>query len=89
MRGFGVVCTHTVAYKGIAIACKRNTLTLGSKRKNHCSSQLDACHHKEDCHHEDGCHSAEEELADGFEVYHLQPVFGSTRSEPSLCQANG
>ena len=29
MRGFGVVFTVPVAYKGIAIACKRNTLTLG------------------------------------------------------------
>ena len=24
-----------------------------------------------------------EELADGFELHHIQPVFGSTRSDPS------
>ena len=77
-----------VAYKGIAIACKRNTLTLRWKKKYR-SHQLDVCDHEEDCHHEDGCHPEEEELADGFELYHLQPVFGSTRSEPSSCQANG
>ena len=45
------------------------------------------CDHEEDCHHEDGCHPEEEELADGFELY--QPVFVSTRSDPSSCQANG
>ena len=27
MRGLSVVFTHSVAYKGIAIACKRSTLT--------------------------------------------------------------
>ena len=46
-------------------------------------------HHEEDCHHEDRCHPEEEELVDGFELYHLQHVFGSTRSEPSSCQADG
>ena len=88
MRGFGVVFTHTVACKGIAIACKRNTLTLGLQEK-YCSPHLEVSDHEEDCHHEDGCHPEDEELADGFELYHLQPVFGSTRSEPSSCQANG
>ena len=34
-------------------------------------------------------HSEENELCDGFVPYHRQPVFGSTRSEPSSCQANG
>ena len=33
MRGFAVVFTPPVAYKGIAIACKRNTLTLALKEK--------------------------------------------------------
>ena len=33
MRGFGVVFTPPVAYKGIAIACTPNTLTLGLTRK--------------------------------------------------------
>ena len=75
MREFGVVFTPPVAAKGIAIVCERNT--------------FDVCDHEEDCHHGDGCHPDEEELADGFELYHLQPVFGSTRSEPSSCQANG
>ena len=89
MRGFGVVFYIPVAYKGIAIACERNTLTLGLKEKDHCSSQLYACHHEEDCHHEDGCHPEEEELADGFEVYHIQLVFGSTPSDLSSRQANG
>ena len=77
MRGFGVVFTPPVAHKGTTIACKRN------------SPYLDACHHEEDCHHDDSYHPEEEYLADGFELYHLQPVFGSTRSEPSSCQANG
>ena len=68
MRGFGVV---SVAYKGISIACKRNTLTLGLKEKNHCSSQLDACHHvSDDCHHE------EDELDEAAEGYHFHPVSG-------------
>ena len=40
--GFGVVFTPPVAHKGIAIACKRNTLTMGLQ-ENHFSSQLDAC----------------------------------------------
>ena len=66
MRGFGVVFTPPVAYKGIAIACKRNTLTL-RKKKNYRSHHLDVCDHEEDCHHEDGCHPEEDELADGFE----------------------
>ena len=34
VRRFGVVFTHSVAYNGSAIACKRNTLTLGSKEKS-------------------------------------------------------
>ena len=55
MRGFGGVFTPPVAYEGIAMACKRNSLTLGLKETNHSSSQLDACHHEEDCHHEEGC----------------------------------
>ena len=33
MRGFGVVFTPPVSHKGIAIACKRNTLTLGLQEK--------------------------------------------------------
>ena len=34
MRGvFGVMFTQPVAYKGFVIACKRNTLTLGLKKK--------------------------------------------------------
>ena len=68
MRGFGVVFTPPIAYRGIVIA-KRNTLTLGSKNKSDCSSQLHACHQlSDDCHHD-------EELADGLKVYHLQPKF--------------
>ena len=62
MRGFGVVFTPPVAYKGIASACRRNTLTMGLKEKRYRSLYHDACHH-EDC-----CHPEEEELADGFEV---------------------
>ena len=36
-----------------------------------------------------GADLEEEELADGFEMYHFQPVFGLTRSEPSSYKANG
>ena len=84
MRGLSVVFTHSVAYKGIEIACIRNPLTLKKYRSHH----LDVCDQEEDCHQEDACHP-EEELADGFVSYHRQPVFGSTRTEPSSCQANG
>ena len=31
VRGIGVVFTLPIAYKGIAIACKRNTLQLGKQ----------------------------------------------------------
>ena len=51
MRGFDVVFTPPVAYKGIAIACKRNTLTLGLQEKLS-FTQLDVCDREEDCHHE-------------------------------------
>ena len=86
MRGLSVVFTLALAYQGIAIACERNTLFFSKKYH---SPHLDVCDHEEDCHHEDGCHSEEEELGDGFVSYHLQPVFGSTRSKPSSCQAKG
>ena len=82
MHGFGLVFPPPVAHKRIAIACKRNSLALGLEEKYR-SPQLDVCDHEEDCH------SEEEELADGFELYHLQPVSWSTRSEPSSCQAHG
>ena len=64
---------------------------LGSeiKRKHFRSPHLDVCDNEEDCHPEGGCQPEEEELADGFELYHLESVFQSTRSEPSSCQANG
>ena len=48
-----------VACKGIAIACKRNTLQVGLENINknekvRFSSQLDACHHlSDDCHHDE------------------------------------
>ena len=44
MRGFDELLTPPVAYKRIAITSERNTLTLGSKKKKLCSSQLHACH---------------------------------------------
>ena len=69
MRGFGVVFTPPVAYKGIAIACKGNTLTLGKRRKNHCSSQFHACHHFSDDFHHD-----EDELDEAAEGYPLHRV---------------
>ena len=83
MRRFGVVFTHTVAYKGISIACKRNTLTLGLEEEK--SLFVPTC-----------ClllprrrwpHRRRTELSDGFEVYHLQPIFWSALSDPSSCQA--
>ena len=70
MRGFGVVFTPPVAQKGIAIACKRNTSTLGlnftkkEKLEEHLDSEIKrniivhsilmSVTMKEDCHHEDG-----------------------------------
>ena len=66
MRGFGVVSTPPVADKEIAITCKRNTLTLGLKKKNIVHPNLKPATMKM-----------------------VQPVVGSTRSEPSSCQANG
>ena len=47
MRGFGVVCKHHVAHKGIATACMRNTSTLGSKKIHHDEEslvRLQKCH---------------------------------------------
>ena len=83
MRWVGVVFTPPVTFKGTAIACERNTLQLGLKSKNHCLSQLDACHHlSDDCHHED-------ELDEAAEGYHFHPVFGSIRSAPSRDLENG
>ena len=79
------VYTHPIAYMGIAIACERNALTCIKNLSLH----LDVCDHEEECHHEDGCHPEERGLADGCVSYHFQPVFGSTRLEPSLCHANG
>ena len=50
----------------------------------YCSSQVDACHHlSDDCHHD------EDELDEAVEGYHFHPVFGSTRSAPSLDLENG
>ena len=73
-----------VVYKGFAIACTRNTLLLGLKNKVRCSSQPNACHHfSDDCHHD------EDELDEVEEGYHFHPVFGSTRSAPSLDLENG
>ena len=51
MRGFSVVFTPPVAYKGIAVARERNTLTFHPKHRSH---HLDVCYHEEDCHTEDG-----------------------------------
>ena len=53
-----VVFTPSVAYKGIAVACKRNTFffSINLYRAPH----FDVCDHG---HHEDGCHPVEEELA--------------------------
>ena len=48
-------------------------------RKKNIAPHLDVSDHEEGCHSEE----EEEELADGVELHHLQPVFGSTRSEPS------
>ena len=47
-------------------------------------SQLDACHHFSDDYHHD-----EDELDDVKEGYHSHPVFGPTRSAPSLYFENG
>ena len=85
VRGIGVVFTPPVAYKGIAIACERNTLQLGfEKSKKTCSSQRFASHHlSDDCHHDEG------ELDEAVEGYHFHPVFGSIRSAPSRDLENG
>ena len=82
MRVLGVVFTPAIASKGIAMACKRNTLTLGLKR--HFSSQLHACHYFSDDFHHD-----EDELDEAAEGYHFLTVFGSTLPVPSPCRANG
>ena len=78
--GFGVLCTPPVAYKGIDIACKRNTLRPSKK-----ISRIPF--HDEDFHHEAACQLEDEELVHAWS-YHLQPVLGSTRSEPSSIPVN-
>ena len=78
--GFGVLCTTPVAYKRIDIACKRNTLRPSKNNKYR-------SFHGEDFHHEAACQLEDEELVDGWS-YHLQPVLGSTRSEPSSITVN-
>ena len=50
--GWSVMFTHTVAHKGVAIACKRYTLIGKILAQTH----FDVCDHEEDCHHADGCH---------------------------------
>ena len=61
---------------------KAKKFAIGFHKKSsqvHCSSQRDACHHLSgDCHHD------EDALDVAKEGYHLRPVFGSTRSAPSL-----
>ena len=70
MRGFGVVFTLSVAHNGIAIACKRNTWTLGFKRKLtvHPNS-VPATIFSDDFHHD------EDELDEAAERYHFHPIF--------------
>ena len=54
--------THTVAYKGIAIPCKRNTLILGLREESLFHPNLmPATIFSDDCHHD------EEELDEAAE----------------------
>ena len=77
----GVLFTHTVAYKGIVIACTRNSLQtqiLFAQR----SSQLDEDHQSVDLHHV--------ELEVAGEEYHIQPAIGSTLwSDSGTAGVNG
>ena len=76
MRGFGVVFTDTVAHKGIAIACERNTLTLGLK-ENIVHSILMSVTMKKVA------------TTKTVAIPKKNLLLGSTRSDPSSCQANG
>ena len=75
MRGFGVVFTLPVAHKGISIACKRNTMTVGLE-ENIVHPILMSV-------------TMKKSMLMGSSCTISNLVFGSTRSEPLSCQASG
>ena len=79
-----VWCLHLPSVTGNRHCFKEKSSQLRDKKKNHCASKLDACHHSfVDVRH------VEDELDEVVDGHHFHPVVGSTRSAPSLDLKNG